>query len=109
MFKFQKQRVQARKRFLNHFDIINFHHAPDHIVDAFYGSCTYYNRLIVSTFAYVNGLHIDQVFELVRCKDMSANEKNKMIALYKNFEDTRFKNNYYGDVRKYGKRIVKSN
>lgn len=37
MFKFQKQRVQARKILLNRADIIAFESVPDHIVDAFYG------------------------------------------------------------------------
>lgn len=122
MFKFQKQRVKARKIFLNRFDEINFDDVPDHIVDAFYGSCTYRNRLIVSTFAYLNGLHIDQVFALVRWKDMSPSEKNKIIALYGDFEKPRYKNDYFSynlhhklviylnaDIRSFGKRLVKSN
>lgn len=115
MFKFQKQRVEARKLFLNRFDIINFDDVPDHIVDAFYGSCTYHNRLIVSTFGYLNGLDMNQIFELGRWKDMKPLEKNKILVLYQDFEKPRYKNDYYsynvhhkivmylnGDSRKYG-------
>lgn len=122
MFKFQKERVAARKRFLNRLDVITFDNVPEHIVDAFFGSCSYKNRLIVLTFAYLNGLHVDQVFLLVQWKDISQSERNKMFALYKDFEKPQYKNNYYsynvhhqlvmflnGDVRKYGKRITKSN
>ncbi len=122
MFKYQQHRVAARKRFLNRFDVINFEDVPDHIVDAFYGSCCYKTRLIVLTFCYLNGLHIEQVFELVRWKDIRQSDKDKMIALQQDFEKPRYKDNYYsfnvhyklvmylnGDIRKFGTRIVKSN
>lgn len=118
MFKFQKQRVEARKRFLNRFDITSFQSVPDHIVDAFYGACDYKNRLIVLTFGYLNGLHIDQVFQLIQWKDVTQTDRNKMVALYKDFEKERYQMNYYsynvhhklvmfldGKVRKFGKRI----
>lgn len=121
MFNFQKQRVQARKIFLNRFDVINFDDVPDHIVDAFYGSCTYHNRFIVSTFGSLNGLHIDQVFELVRSKDISQTEINKIIFLYGDLEKPRYQSDYFsynvhnklvmylnGDIRKFGERIVMS-
>lgn len=85
MFKFQKQRVQARKIFLHRFDVITFDDVQEHIVDAFFGSCTYLNRLITLTFGYLNGLHIDQLFQLVQWKDMKQTERNKMIALYADF------------------------
>lgn len=52
---------------------------------------------------------------------MSANERNKIVALFEEYEKPRFKYNYYsynvhhklvmylnGDIRKFGKRIVKS-
>lgn len=120
MFKYQKERVEARKRFLNRFDAINFDCVPEHIVDAFYGSCSYKNRLIVLTFSYLNGLHMEQVFQLVQWKDMKQSERMKMNALYGDFRKSHYKNNYYsynvhyglvmflnGDVRKFGKRLEK--
>lgn len=122
MFKFQRQRCEARKRFLNRFDIISFNTVPDHIVDGFYGSCNYKNRLIVLTFGFLNGLHIEQLFELIQWKDVTRSDQNKMIALYNDFEKPRYKTNYYsynvhhklvmylnGDIRKFGVRIEKSN
>ena len=47
MFKFQEQRVKARKILLNKADVITFDNVPDHIVDAFFGTCSYKNRLII--------------------------------------------------------------
>lgn len=122
MFRFQKQRVESRRRFLNRFDAISFENVPEHIVDAFYGLCCYKSRLIVLTFGYLNGLHIEQLFQLMQWKDISQSDRNTMIALYNDFEKPRYRTNYYsynvhhklvmflnGDVRKCGKRIKKSN
>lgn len=121
MFKFQKQRVEARKTLLNRADVIAFESVPDHIVDSFFGSCSYKNRLIVTTFGFLNGIHIDQLLELIRWKDTSETDRRKMIAVYKDFEKPRYMTSYYsysvhhkcvmffnGDVRKFGKRIPKS-
>lgn len=121
MFKFQKKRVVARKLLLNRFDIITFDSVPDHIVDAFFGSCSYKNRLIVTTFGFLNGIDAQQLLDLTRWNDTTESEKRKVIALYKDFEKPQYMNNYYsynvhhklvmflnGDIRKFGKRISKS-
>lgn len=115
MFKFQKQRTNARK---NRCDVISFDNVPDHIVDAFFGSCTYKNRLIVATFGFLNGVDVEQSIAMTHWKDTRNDERMKMIALYKDFEKPRYMENYYsynvhrklvmflnGDIRKFGKRI----
>lgn len=122
MFKFQKQRVKARKILLNRFDVIGFESVPDHIVDAFFGHCSYKNRLLVTAFGFLNGIHIEQLLQLIRWKDTEEVDRRKMAALYRDFGKPNYMNKYYsysvhhkivmyfnGDVRKYGKRITKSN
>lgn len=117
-FKFQSQRVKARKILLNKKDVINFDNVPDHIVDAFFGSCTYRSRLTVSSFGFLNGLTIYQVFQLCRWNDMKQVETSKVEALYKDLEKPQYQHGYYsynvnrklvmflnGDIRKFGKRI----
>lgn len=119
MYPYQKQRVAARKTLLNRDDVVRFDEVPDFIVDSFFGSCTYKNRLITTTFGYVNGISIDQLLGLCRWKDTKNAEKEKMKQLYKTFDGTRYQQTYYsynvhkklvmflnGDVRKYGKRIT---
>lgn len=110
MFKYQKQRVRA--------DVTSFDNVPDHIVDAFFGSCSYKNRLTVTTFGFLNGIHIEQLLQLIRWKDTTETDKRKIAALYKDFEKPRYMDNYYsysvhhklvmyfnGDVRKFGQRV----
>src|ERR1700744_3033682 len=50
--------MDARKQLLNDKDIINFNYVPEFIVNSFFGNCTYKNRLLVSTFCYLNGIAI---------------------------------------------------
>lgn len=122
MFKFQKQRVNARKILLNRSDQINFDSVPDFIVDAFFGSCTYKNRLIVTTFGYLNGIYVDDLLKLTKWTDTTEAEKSKVKRLYLDYETPRYRENYYsfnvhnqlvmylnGDIRKHGKRIPKTN
>lgn len=92
MFKFQKKRVVARKLLLNRFDIITFDSVPDHIVDAFFGSCSYKNRLTVTTFGFLNGIDAQQLLDLTRWNDTTESEKRKVIALYKDFEKPEYMN-----------------
>ena len=116
MFTFQSQRVAARKRLLNRYDVISFDEVPEFIVDAFFGSCTYKSRLITTTFGFLNGINVDLLISLVRWHDLRQTEVRKMEILYETF----LKQNYYsynvhykqvmflnGDIRKFGKRIAK--
>lgn len=113
--------MEARKRFLNRDDVINFETVPEHIVDAFFGSCSYKSRLIVTTFGFLNGIHIEQLLTLIKWNDTSETDRRKMIGLYKDFEKPRYMSDYFsynvhhklvmffnGDVRKFGKRISRS-
>lgn len=119
---YRDKRIAARKILLNRLDILSFHHVPDFIVDAFFGSCTYKNRLIVSTFAYLNGVQFSQLLSLVRWRDIKETEKLKIKGLYDDFEKPSYRLKYYsyhineklvmylnGDIRKWGKRIPRLN
>lgn len=121
MHPFQKQRVAARKRLLNRRDIIRFDEVPDFIVDAFFGSCTYKTRLITASFGYMNGISPDQLLSLNRWTDAKPHEFEKVKKLYLAFEGPRYQFEYYsynvhrrlvmyfnGDIRKFGKRIPKT-
>lgn len=121
MFPYQKQRVAARKRLLNREDVTRFDEVPDFIVDAFFGSCTYKNRLLTAVFGYVNGLSVDQLLSLNHWNDMKEIEMEKIKKLYDSFEGPRYQQEYYsynvhqklvvflnGDVRKFAVRLPKN-
>ena len=93
MFRYQVQRVAARKKLLNRFDFIRFDDVLNFIIDSFFGSCTYKSRLLTDTFGWLNGLHIDQLLELCRWNDTKAAENGKMKSLYTTFESP-FDDNY---------------
>lgn len=119
--KYQKQKINARKMLLNRADVIAFDSVPDHIVDSFFGSCSYKNRLLVTAFGFLNGIHIEQLLQLIRWNDTNEKDRRKMIALYDDYQKPHYMTNYYsynvhhklvmffnGDVRKCGKRVPRS-
>lgn len=121
MYPYQKQRVAARKRLLNRDDVIRFDEVPDFIVDAFFGSCTYKNRLITTVFGYVNGISAEQLISLNHWNDVKEVEKEKIKQLYISFNGPRYQQQYYsynvhtklviflnGDIRKFGKRLPRN-
>lgn len=110
--------MESRRTSLNEKDVVNFTEVPEFIVNAFFGMCNYKNRLLVATFSYLNGISMDQLFELVQWTDISKNDKEKIRRLYDYFELDRYKDNYYsynvhtrsvmylnGDIRRFGQRI----
>ena len=122
MFRFEKQRVAARKRLLNRVDVIRFDTVPNFIINSFFGSCTYKSRLITTTFAVLNGISIDGFFDLIRWSDFSDREKAKVIALFLDYEKPHYRNRYYsynvhyklvmylnGDIRRMGQRVISNN
>ncbi len=121
MYRYQKERVAARKRLLNRKDVMRFDEVLDFIVDSFFGSCTYKNRLITSLFGYVNGISMDQLLSLNYWRDTKDVERTKIRQLYTSFEGQRYQEQYYSynvhrklvtflnsDVRKFGKRVSKN-
>lgn len=119
MFRFEVQRVVARKKLLNSKDLLNFENVPSFIINSFFGSCTYQSRLTVSTFCVLNGISCDQCMEICRFKDLSAKDKNKIENLFIYLKKRENCIRYYsysvhykkilylnGDLRLHGRRIV---
>lgn len=123
MFPFEKQRVEARKRLLNRYDVTTFDSVPNFIVNGFFDGSSYANQLIVCTFGFLNGIEIDQLISLVQWKNVNESRKKKMKALYIDFETKpEYRERYYsfnvcrklvmflnGDIRKFTQRIVVTN
>lgn len=114
----KKNRMQACRRLLNGMDITNFDRVPEFIINSFFGQGTYRERLLVTTFGFVNGLSTDQLFLLLRWKPFRKDHQIKIIDLYKGLEDPVHGRRYYsfnvalglvvfcnGDIRKHGTRI----
>ncbi len=113
--------MEVRKYILNEKDIISFNNVPQFIIDSFFGKCNYKNRLLVSTFCYLNGIAIDQLFELVQWTDTSKQDKEKIRHhFYTYFKLERYQQQYYsfnvhhgsvmylnGDLRRFGSRVPK--
>lgn len=121
LIQLQKVIMEARRNLLDEKDVINFSNVPEFIVEAFFGKCIYKSRLLVSTFCYLNGISIDQLFQLIQWKDTSEKDKIKIRQLYSYFELDRYKENYYsfnvhtgvvmylnGDLRRFRRRVSKS-
>lgn len=102
MYRFQPNRVRARKILLDRKDIIAFRNVPDFIVDAFFGDCTYVKRLIVSTFSFLNGLSLYQLMTLPFWKDFTDVDKNKIEALYRDLQRPAYQQKYYSYNVHYG-------
>ena len=47
MHPFEEERVSARKRLLNRFDITSFDKVPNFIVNSFFGKYSYHKQLII--------------------------------------------------------------
>lgn len=110
-------RLIARRRFLNRLDITDFENVPGFIVDAFFGNSTYKTRLLVTTFAHVNGLNEEQIFKLLQWKSIKRIDREKISYLFIWLQNSENAKNYYsynvvrrqvlfcnGDVRRYGQR-----
>jgi hypothetical protein len=119
--KINMNRLIARKRILDRHDIIDFSNVPGFIVDAFFGEGTYHTRLLVTTFAHVNGLNEYQIFKLLKWSPVKEKDKQKISNLLVYLQNSENAVNYYsynvttkqvlycnGDLRRYGKRIPRN-
>jgi hypothetical protein len=113
--------LEGRKKRLNTFDIIHFDKVPEHIVNAFfdYGHNHNKTRLIVATFAFLNGICYDDLIRLLHWRDFELRDKLKLKALLENYlTQAKYQTNYYsysvvrnlvlfldGKLRLYGKRM----
>lgn len=92
----KKKRLEAMKRRLSSYDFCCFHNVPDFIIEAFYGKCTYKKRLMVSSFAYLNGITFEQTIEMQQWIDYSDADVKKiknLMLVY--FQKDSYKNRYY--------------
>lgn len=116
----KRKKLDAMKKFLNKMDITDFSKVPDHIVEAFFEKASYKSRMLVTVFVFVNGININQLFELLKKKLLTKEDKTKIIYLFNALKNPVFSYKYYsynvirnliifcnGDIRRYGKRIEK--
>ena len=83
---FLNQRLSARRRFLSTKDLGCFQKVPVHIVDAFFGECSYLKRMQVVTFCFLNGISEENSWKLIFWKNPSLSECGKVSDLFKMFE-----------------------
>lgn len=115
-----ESKMEARKQLLENKDVINFNNVPDFIINSFFGKCDYKNRLLVSTFSYLNGISIEQMFDLIQWTDTKKTDKDKLRLLYSYYETDQYRQKYHsfnvhlgvvmylnGDLRRFGCRVPK--
>lgn len=109
----------ARRRRLTSFDYLSFSDVPDFIINSFFDKCTYKNRLLTSTFAYLNGLTFEQLLTLLHWKYFTSKDIDKMKSLYFiYFQQEQYRKKYFsfsvinkqvmfldGSIRRYGIKI----
>lgn len=102
MFRFQAKRVEARKILLDKRDVIAFRNVPHFIVDSFFGECSYYKRMIVCAFSYLNGISFFQLKLLIRWKRFLNKHEKQMEALLTDFQKPHYQEKYYSYNVHYG-------
>lgn len=95
MFRFEKERLAARRRLLNGFDITNFDSVPDFIINAFFGNSSYKSQLLVCTFGFLNGIEVELLISLLRWTQFTEAKKVKIRSLYRCFENSSYQGRYY--------------
>ena len=80
-----EKKLEARRRRLNHFDVTDFSRVPPHIVNAFFGDGSYRSRLFVTTFAFINGLTLDQLLRMLHWRPFTLEDRGKISDLFLNY------------------------
>ena len=119
MNNLKEKKLKARINYLNQYDLINFSNVPDFIVNAFFDTCTYKSRVIVSSFGFLNGLDSQSTIKLCHHRDIKELDKQKIIALFEYYKHPENAFRYYsysiiervvmflnGDLRTNGKRVI---
>lgn len=55
-----------RKQILQDFDVADFSCVPQYIINSFFEKTSYKNRLIITMFAYLNGISLHRLFDIVK-------------------------------------------
>lgn len=119
MFRFEKQRLLARRKLLNSKYITNFDKVPDFIINTFFGECDYKSRLLIVTFCVLNGISPYQCLLLCHLKSVSKVKLEKIEKLYKYLKKQENRSKYYsycvffdkvfylnGDLRLHQTRVI---
>jgi hypothetical protein len=61
---------------------MSFDNVPGFIIEAFFGDYNNKNILLVATFGYLNGIQIDVLLSIVKWKQVTLKDINKLKALY---------------------------
>lgn len=94
--KIQKNKLAARRTVLQRKDLVDFTYVPDFIINSFFGSCNYKNRLHVSTFCYVNGINFEGLLKLIHWNDVRDCEIQKVKSLMTvDYEKDQYRQKYY--------------
>lgn len=115
----EANKLEARRRNLQRFDLVDFSRVPAHIINAFYDRPSYLKRLLVAVFGFINGLSYDQLISILFWKPRRQSDDDKIKYLYDiTFEKERYRKEYYsysvirnavvfidGTLRLYGRRV----
>lgn len=117
-----KKRTNARRILLTNQDMCDFSRVPMNIIDCFFGCCSYYKRLMVTTFGFINGINPYNLLRLVRWTDTSNSDILKIERLFKDLRTDLYQYKYRsysvyfncyefcnGDLLQNGKRVPNPN
>lgn len=94
-FRFETQRLTARRKLLNRAEVMTFDGVPGFIVNSFFDGYSCRNQLLVSTFGFLNGISVDSLFSIIRWKDLTAERKKRIRDLYERYLDPAYQARYY--------------
>lgn len=89
-----QRRTNARRILLTRQDMCDFSDVPENIVDCFFGCCSYYKRLIVTTFGFINGINPYNLLRLVRWIDISNSDVAKVERLFMDLKKEPYRYKY---------------
>lgn len=74
---------RQQKQILENFDVNEFCRVPKYIVKSFFGELVYKNRIIVTMFAYMNGISIDQLKNILMITSPTCTLKMRLTQIEK--------------------------
>lgn len=117
--RFEKQKFEARRRYLNHLDVVEFRNVPAFIINAFFDQGSYHKRLIVTTFGFLNGINYYNLSRMIKWTNKTQQDMRKVEDLLENYlVKPEYQKKYYsysvirdcvlfldGALRLYGRRV----
>lgn len=94
-FRYEEQRLPARRKLLNRYEVIKFDRVPGFIINAFFEESSYEKQIQISTFGYLNGIGVRELVRMIRWTDVTENKKNKIEMIYDTLDKPRSKTLYY--------------